>query len=115
MPSVFQHYHVVAGQDVEVRAGIGDAQAGGHAVFLGTTMCAQGEIEVHTSLGAGQDLVGRRLVVSSAAVDVQPGHDHVSVQVVLTGGVPAQLPIVQAADVPTNGAVSFLTIVEFVG
>ena len=116
MPIVSLSYHVKLDDVITVAAGIGDAQGGGHSIFLGTALVAQGELEVGpVELGRGGDLVGRIVVVSSVAVDIQPVHDHVSALVTLTGGHPDPMPIPQAADAPPNGAVSFLTIVTLVG
>jgi hypothetical protein len=115
MPTVTQFYHVISGQRVQLEATIGDGQAGGHAVFLGAARIAQGEFHVDADLGDGADLARRVLVVSSIAVDVLPETDHVSVRVVLTGGAPSRMQIDQAADAPANGALSFLTVITFVG
>jgi hypothetical protein len=115
MPTVTQFYHVVAGRDVTVDAAIGDGQAGGHAVFLDRTLVEQGPDHVNKNLGDGDKLAGRVLVVSSVAVDVRPETDHVSVGVTLDGGVPSPMQIDQAADAPTNGTVSFLTVITFLG
>jgi hypothetical protein len=114
MPSVLQRYHVLPGRDVTVRVQIGDAQAGGHAVFLGQEMIAQRDESIEANLGSSDSLAGKRLVVSSVAVDIQPMHDHVSVLVELSGGMPDPFPIVLAADAASGGAVSFLTIIDFI-
>jgi hypothetical protein len=116
MPTVTHLYHVISGQRVVVDAHIGDAQGGGHAVFLGTELRAQGELSLTgVDLGAAEDVAGQVLVVSSTAVDVRSETDHVSVEVVLNGGVPSPMPITQAADAPPSGTVNFLTVVTFVG
>lgn len=115
MPTVTLQYHVQAGVDITLDAIIGDGQAGGHAAFLGTVPVAQAPQQIHANLGDGADLVGRVLVVSSVAVDIQPVSDHVSVVVQLEGGHPSPLPIVQGADATPGGSVSFLTVVTFVG
>ena len=115
MPTVALAYHVNPGSPVTVRAQIGDAQGGGHGIFLDQALVAQAELDTGAvALGAGVDLVGRLLTVSSVAVDIQGAHDHVSVLTTLTGGVPDPMPIPQVADAPTNGAVSFLTLITFV-
>ena len=114
MPSVSQQYHVIDDADVGVVARIGDAQAGGHSFFLGNTLIGQGSIMLAVSLGKGRDLRGSVLLVASVAVDVQPTHDHVSVQVALSGGAPDPAIVSQGADAAPNGAVSFLTVISFV-
>jgi hypothetical protein len=115
MPSVALSYHVDPASTVTVRAQIGDAQGGGHAIFLDQQLVAQGELDTGVvTLGPGAGLVGRLLTVSSVAVDIQPAHDHVSARTTLTGGFPDPMPVPQVTDAPTNGAVSFLTLVTFV-
>ena len=120
MPIVALSYHVMPDALVTVSARIGDAQAGGHSVFLDQTQVLPdvpspdpADTGVIT-LGVGADLVGRQLTVSSVAVDIHPMHDHVSVLTTLTGGHPDPMPVPQAADAPVNGAVPFLTLVTFV-
>jgi hypothetical protein len=114
MPTVALSYHVQATADVDVSAEIGDAQGGGHSIFLGNNLVTQGERTASATLGLGQSLIGKVLTVSSVAVDIAPTHDHVSVLIELTGGVPDPMPVPQAADAPANGSVNFLTIVTFV-
>jgi hypothetical protein len=116
VPTVTQVYHVLPGAPVSLDVQIGDAQAGGHGVFLAGQLKAQGELVLKdVALGTGETLVGKVLVVSSVAVDIQPAHDHVSVQAVLRGGFPSPHTIVQAADAEPNGNVGFLTVVTFSG
>ena len=116
MPIVALSYHVHPEGEVTVSAAIGDAQTGGHSIFLDQTpVPAPSDPAVGPlPLGPGADLVGRLLTVSSVAIDIQPAHDHVSVVTTLTGGFPDPMQVPQTADAPTHGAVSFLTLINFV-
>ena len=119
MPVVALSYHVKPDEVVTVTAAIGDAQTGGHSVFLDQTEVpprpgAPPDVFGPVALGRGAELVGRLLTISSVAVDIQPAHDHVSTLTTLTGGFPDPMPVPQVTDAPTNGAVSFLTLVTFV-
>ena len=116
MPTVAQDYRVLPHETVTLDATIGDGQAGGHSVFLGEELIAQGAIELHNvTVGVGSAIANKVLVVSSTAVDVQASHDNVSVEVVLRGGVPDVQPIEQTTMVEPGGTESFLTVITFVG
>jgi hypothetical protein len=116
MPTVAQDYHVLPHEIVTVDATIGDGQAGGHSMFLGDNLIAEGAMELrNVVLGVGSAIANKVLVVSSTAVDVQAAHDNVSVEVVLRGGVPAVQPIEQTTMVEPGGTESFLTVITFVG
>jgi hypothetical protein len=115
MPTVTQDYFVRLHEIVTLDATIGDGQGGGHSVFLGENLIAQGAMELRdVAVGMGSDIVNKVLVVSSTAVDVQTAHDRVSVEVVLRGGIPGVLPIAQTTDVDPGGNETFLTVITFV-
>ena len=116
MPTVAQDYRVLPHETVTLDAMIGDGQGGGHSVFLGEELIAQGASELrNVTVGVGSAIANKVLVVASTAVDVQSAHDNVSVEVVLRGGVPSVQPIEQTTMVEPGGNESFLTVITFVG
>lgn len=114
MPTVTTTYPVVDDREVTLSVTIGDAQAGGSSVFLGSTEKANGNPIPPTSLGLGSEVRGQTVVVSTTVVDVRPEHDHTSVTVTLAGGLPPEFPIHQAENTQPGGAVSYLTVVRLV-
>lgn len=114
MPTTVVSYHIRERQHVRLDVLIGDGQAGGSAAYLGTECIHPGPEITDLLLGAGDELHGQVLVVSSTVVDVRPEHDRTSVQVVLRGGDPIRMPVEQWAEASRSGAVNYLTVVRFV-
>lgn len=87
MPTVVTQYPVQDGQPLLIDVLIGDLQAGGTSIFLGTTemMTQTGDV-VDFEIGRDEQLRGRTMVISTVVLDRNPMTDFTSAVVVLDGG-----------------------------
>ena len=115
MPTVVTQYPVRNGQPVLVDVLIGDMQAGGTSIFLGTTEARTqtGDI-VDFEIGRGESLRGLTMVVSTVVLDRNPMTDFTSTVVMLDGGTNAHVEIPQSDNPGPDGRSGFITVVNFV-
>lgn len=115
MPTVVTQYPVQDGQPVLIDVLIGDLQAGGTSIFLGTTevKTQTGDI-VDFEIGRGEQLRGRTIVVSTVVLDRNPMTDFTSAVVVLDGGAHPHIDIPQSDNPGPGGKSGFITVVNFV-
>lgn len=107
--STVGHYQVVAGQPVRLDVVVGEGQPGGIAVAVeGKPLAHAPRIEALT-LGKGEDLRGKRLIVTAIAIDKNPNSDLCSTTLKLSGGtMPRELFARVSADADQSVVFTFL-------
>ncbi len=115
MPTLVTQYEVQDGQPVLVDVLIGDLQAGGTSIFLGTDeLTTQTGDIVDFRIGRGETLRGRTMVISTVVLDRNPMTDFTSTVVMLDGGTHMHVEIPQSDNPGEGGRSGFITVVNFV-
>ena len=107
--SKVSHYQVVDNAEVRLDARVGVGSPGGISVTLGGQPVAHAPDIEGLSLGRGQDLRGKALLVIATAIDANPTNDNTAALLRLTGGIGVrEIPATAVADPGQAVIYSFL-------